>query len=106
VKLGNPERGTIPIAQQPAFARYDRTAIAYRPPLHPTGGLPMVRVRLDDILAHKKHQLEQSLASALRQVAPDAQIDAAKLFAMFRQETQVTMSGWVEVPQNLVQFKK
>ncbi len=63
----------------------------------------MARVKIEDIVDHLSTEMRRALDSAIREVAPDSEIDRYALYRAFRRGVSRTCSTWENVPDHYVE---
>lgn len=65
----------------------------------------MAQVQMDEIVDHLSSEMRRALADAVREVAPEVDIDSYQLFRAFKRAVRRKCSTWETVPDGAVQAK-
>ncbi len=63
----------------------------------------MARVKIEAVVDHLSSEMRKALAAAVKEVAPDAEIDEYVLFRAFRRAVGQKCSTWETVPDHLLE---
>ena len=62
----------------------------------------MARVNIEEIVDHLSSEMRRALEDALREVAPEVEVDSYALFRAFRRAVGRKCSTWESVPDGYV----
>jgi translation initiation factor 2 alpha subunit (eIF-2alpha) len=62
----------------------------------------MAEVQMDEIVNHLRSEMRRALEDAVREVAPNAQIDFHELYRSFRRAVRRKCNQWEQVPDDYV----
>lgn len=63
----------------------------------------MARVKIEDIVDHLSIEMRRALDDALREVAPDSDIDRQAFFRAFKRGVARKFNTWENVPDHYVE---
>jgi len=62
----------------------------------------MAEVQMDEIVDHLRSEMRRALEDAVREVAPNVQIDFHELYRSFRRAVRRKCNQWEQVPDDYV----
>lgn len=63
----------------------------------------MARVKIEDIIDHLSTEMRRALRDAVREIAPETQVDEYALFRAFKRAVGRKCSTWENVPDQHVE---
>ncbi len=63
----------------------------------------MARVKIEEVVDHLSSEMRRALEDAVRECAPDANIDAHELLRAFKRAVRRKCSTWEQVPDHYVE---